>query len=116
MNVQAQLLKVVPLPKSLKWLPVHLHIKHDNPIPPGSYLKALNLNPGVTEHFDLVSKASKAAQIIVNHVVPFIDNTIPAQRYTFTVIVSGDNVPSCERDFKVWVREDGALDTTKNIE
>lgn len=106
-DVQAQLLKITPLPQNFEWLPVHLHIKHDNTSPPS---KTFSLNPGMTVHIDLVSKVKQAKEIIVCHIVQDISKTIPAQKYTLTVVVSGNNVPSCEQEFTVWVREDGTLE------
>jgi hypothetical protein len=106
-NGQAQLLKITPPPQNFEWLPIHLHIKHDNTNPPS---KTFSLNPGMTIHIDLVSKVKQAKEVIVCHIVHGINNTIPAQKYTFTVLISGNDVPSCEQEFTVCVREDGTLE------
>ena len=59
-NVNVSLVRVAPAIESLSWLPVSLHIKHDNAKP---HRTSFSLNPNEHKQIDLVSAPESADRI-----------------------------------------------------
>jgi hypothetical protein len=112
-HVKARLTRIEPMVTNLEWLPIALHIKHDNPIlfgdPTFTPAFEFTLNPGDMVHVDLVSAMQHSPTITVEHVVPNINKSMPPGRYKLTILVTGHNVPPVERLFEVFLDEDGML-------
>jgi hypothetical protein len=105
-NVHVLLANICPAVPNLNWLPVPLHIKHDNAQP---YLREFRLNPLEQRHIDLVWAPAHPATICVLHAVVGVNNLIPARKYSFTVEATGNNVPPASAIFEVWIDHGGAL-------
>lgn len=56
-NVNVYLAKMSPEVGALRWLPVRLHVKHDNPVAGEQFINHFSLNPKEIKHIDLVSLA-----------------------------------------------------------
>ena len=106
-GVAVRLTKMEPEVKDLDWLPVPLHIKHDNPAPGQQNKTEFSLNAGERKHIDLATAYVGAATIAIEHVVPGVTRNIPSQdRYTLVVQATGRDVPPTERKFSVWMEDD----------
>ena len=109
-----QLLSIEPPVQDLNWLPVHLHLKHDNR-PEGAteftFTKEFDLHPGdAPQHVDLVAAEVGAPTITVEHIAERVKKSIPvgtARR--FTVIATGNDVLQSKAVFQVWCDREGAL-------
>lgn len=108
-RVTVRLARTDPIVKNLDWLPVPLHIKHDNDPP---YATEFSLNPKEKRHIDLVSAPVGASSINVLHVVQKVNNSMPAGEYKLTVIATGEDLPPCQKTFRVWFDQMGVLQCT----
>jgi hypothetical protein len=104
-NVSTRLVAIAPEVSSLSWLPVCLHIKHDNDSP---YQTQMKLNPHEQKHVDLVTKAEPYSDMGLSFAQK-VDTRLPKGRYDLTVEVTGKDVPSCRAQFEVWTDEMGSL-------
>lgn len=112
-NVNVYLAKMSPAVGTLRWLPVRLHVKHDNPVAGGQFISHFSLNPKEIRHIDLVSLAESPPGNLVNgirveHVVNSANQFIPVGNYELTVIASGKDTPTISQMFKVRIA-DGKL-------
>lgn len=88
-DVGVYLTKITPSVPEINWLPVPLHIKHDNVRP---YKDTFTLNPKGVKYVDLVSLTSAAPSLQIKHAVSSVQVRIPAGTYTLTVRVEGREV------------------------
>jgi hypothetical protein len=94
-------------PDHLKWLPLPLHIKHDNDPP---YKTEFDLNPLEKMQIDLVSSVQGSPVIDIVHIIGRgAQVNIPAGKYTLTVTANGHNVLPATANFDVWVDHTGYL-------
>jgi hypothetical protein len=112
-NVSVDLFRISPEVTRMNWLPVRLHVKHDNPMAGGQYVDHFSLNPKETKHIDLASLAESVLGNLVNgikveHVVNGANQHIPVANYDFTVVASGKDTPAITTVFKIRVK-DGKL-------
>jgi hypothetical protein len=103
-NVNVSLVRVAPAIESLSWLPVSLHIKHDNAKP---HRTSFSLNPNEHKQIDLVSAPESADRIGVNASDVALD--LPVGDYILTVKATGKDVPPSEAAFRVWADDTGKL-------
>ncbi len=76
-GVSAQLNIMSPEVQNLDWLPIPLHLKHDNAIRETDYARSFNLNPGELRSVDFVSAIEGDNRFSITHVVPRVNNQVP---------------------------------------
>lgn len=104
-NVSTRLVEISPEVVTLSWLPVSLHIKHDNDSP---HQTQMQLNPHEKKHVDLVSKVDAHTDMGLSFAQK-VDQRLPQGRYELTVEVTGKDVPRSTAQFQVWTDEMGSL-------
>lgn len=106
-TVEVQLRNMEPV--GIQYLPVHLHIKHDNALP---HQKEFILNPGTEKAVDLVmgpvSHLSSGPMRILDIVAPQ-GTVIPSGKYRLGVLASGSDVSPVPASFEIWIDENGSL-------
>jgi hypothetical protein len=104
-RIEVQLEKIEPAIPNLSWLPIHLHLKHDNPPPHTQYRTSFDLAPHGEQMADLVDSASGWAYIRIVHAVMGINAAIPKQEFVLTVRAQAKNIgtPSRAR-FRVFIK------------
>jgi hypothetical protein len=100
-DVNVRLEAIRPEVLNLNWLPVNLHIKHDNN--PGRYMQHFSLNPGEKRHIDLAGLAGNSPKISIEHIVQGVNKFIPKGSYELTVTASGKNTPQTTAKFGISV-------------
>jgi hypothetical protein len=111
-DVNVELVRMDPDP--IRYLPVHLHIKHDNK-PPNStefvYATAFSLHPNGGRQIDLVTgpTAGSPHSMIIPHIVRDALTAIPRNRYRLVVRATARNTPATEVTFETWIDDQGAL-------
>jgi hypothetical protein len=93
-------------PPEIEWLPVPLHIKHDNSEP---HKKEFSLNPLGKKQIDVLSSVQGAGDIRIESTIGGTGVTVPAGRYTMTIMATGRDVKPTEAMFDVWVDHTGYL-------
>ena len=99
-------------PRVLEYLPVPLHIKHDNPLDSRSFATEFSLAPLGTRHVDLLTgpiTAEFPVAFMIEHTV--VDVKVPLQpaKYRLTVEASARDAPPVEAFFEAWIDESGSL-------
>jgi hypothetical protein len=90
----------------MNWMPIPLHIKHDNVKP---YQKSFTLNPKEHRPIDLISAVQGRPSIDIVHTIEGIDNKIPVRRYRLTAQATGKDVSPSIGKFEIWTDGSGAL-------
>ena len=103
-GVKVKLTKLDPDP--LKWLPLPLHIKHDNQAP---YKTECDLNPLEKIQIDLISSVQKSGVIDIVHIIGNVQVNLPANKYRLTVTASGKDTLPATATFDAWVDHTGYL-------
>jgi len=106
-HVKAQLTALVPKVGDLDWLPVPLHIKHDNYAP---LKREFILNPHDCVHIDLVSAPVGGTSLRIWHIAEHVNQDIGFGKFTMTVVLSGENVQACRKVFTAWLDNTGLLE------
>ena len=104
-HVSVRLTRIQPPSAQMSWLPVPLHIKHDNHTP---YQTELALNPKDHRHIDLIT-GFVGGFFNIDHAVPGVTKGIPQDKYRLTIVASGQDVPPSSQIFEVWPDEMGHL-------
>lgn len=94
-------------PPVIRWLPVPLHIKHDNTVP---YQREFSLNPLDKKQIDLVSSVQGSQNISIVHTIgqgPLV--SVPSGKYRMTVTATGKDVRPSTHVFEIWVDGTGYL-------
>jgi hypothetical protein len=105
-HVSVRLKHISPEVKDMNWLPVPLHIKHDNKEP---HSTEFSLNPKEKKQIDIVEMTNIASGVIqVKHIVQDISQAIPIGRYVLTIEATAKNVLPAEARFQIWIN-DGEL-------
>jgi hypothetical protein len=106
-NITTKLVSIEPSVENLDWLPIPLHLKHDNVEP---HQDAFSLNPGDGRAVDIVS-AVMNGPITIEHIVPGVNQYLPRTKgkWELTIIVAGENIPPVWRRFIVWQDSVGML-------
>lgn len=105
-RVKVRLTRTDPEIANLNWLPVPLHLKHDNVTP---YQAEFTLNPKEIQQVDVVSAVEGAASFQIMHVVSGVNRDMPPQRHLLTITASGENVPPFDAQFEVCLDDQGRL-------
>lgn len=109
-GVNVQLNQIEPVVDNLDWLPVNLHLKHDNQARAEDYLLAFDLNPGGMRNVDFVSSLLGDNYFEIRHVLPGnINHRVNNGRYRIQVIVTAQNLPPLLKWFDVWIDDAGGL-------
>ncbi len=109
-GINVQLNKIEPSVDNLDWLPVHLHIKHDNPSRPEDSAKTFDLNPNDTRNVDFVAAIARGDTFELRHILPpVINHHVPRQKYRIQVMVTAHNLPALFRWFEVWADDNEEL-------
>jgi hypothetical protein len=90
-NVCVYLTDISPRVPDLDWLPIPLHIKHDNQTPHHEYF---HMNPRGIRHVDLVSHQFAQSTLTIEHIVPGVNKYAPVGTYIFTLRVEGSSIAS----------------------
>jgi|SRR5579872_2358935 len=90
-NVCVYLTDISPHVPDLDWLPIPLHIKHDNEAPHHEYF---HMNPRGMRHVDLVSHEFAQPNLTLEHIVPGVNKYAPLGTYILTVRVEGSSIAS----------------------
>jgi hypothetical protein len=105
-DIAVKLIEINPPVQSINWLPVTLHIKHDNRLP---YQETFSLNPQDNKLIDLVSAVRGQQWVDVIHIVEGVLIRIPATKHRLTVTATGKNVLQSTAIFEIWMDESGYL-------
>lgn len=90
-NVSVYLTDISPRVANLDWLPIPLHIKHDNKAPPK---ESFDMNPRGVRHIDLVSYMASEPYFTIEHTVGGVNKKAAIATYILTVRVEGAAITS----------------------
>jgi hypothetical protein len=110
-QVSVQLRSMSPEVPNLDWLPIHLHLKHDNPIKVEDYVRSFNLNPCETKNIDFVSALEGDNRFSIVHVVAGVNQVVPLDTdgHRLQIMITAKDMPALLIWFKVWRDETGLL-------
>jgi hypothetical protein len=110
-GVSVQLKSMSPEVPNFDWLPIPLHLKHDNPIKAEDQLRSFDLNPGEPKSIDLVSALEGDNVFSVVHVVAGANHIVPfdTEGHRLQVMVAAKDMPMSLIWFKVWRNDAGLL-------
>jgi hypothetical protein len=109
-GVNVQLNQIEPAVDNLDWLPVHLHIKHDNPIRAEDLIRTFDLSPGDTKNVDFVAGLVGDNHFEIRHILPnHINHSVNSGRYRIQVMVTAQNFAPLFKWFEVWIDNNGVL-------
>lgn len=110
-DVTVQIKTISPEVKNLNWLPIHLHLKHDDPAKAEDYKQSFNLNPGEPKTIDLVSSFEGDNRFSIIHTVPRANRHVQfdTEGHRLEVIVTAKDMPILSVWFKVWRGEDDLI-------
>jgi len=74
----------------------------------GPYKTTFSLNPEDFKYIDIVGSRDGLSGIMVHHIVPGVDQVVPNGDYMFTVVATGQDIPSASAALHVW-NTDGTL-------
>jgi hypothetical protein len=105
-GVEVQLCEMKP--EEIAFLPVHLHLKHDNDLP---HQTRFSINPKTPIHIDLITGPipSMKQPMVVVHTVVTVRTPIPTGKYRLTVVASAMSVLPVKAIFETWVDHTGDL-------
>ncbi len=106
-GVRVQLLEIIPEIENRDWLPIPLHLQHDNPIS-GVLAQSFDLHPSEPKNIDLFTTVAGSNVAHISHIVSGADLRVPITgRCRLRVMVNAENVPVLFVWFVVWMDEDG---------
>ncbi len=110
-GVRVQLMEIIPEIENYDWLPIPLHLKHDNPIS-GVFTQSFDLHPRELRNIDLFTTATATGNSVA-HIAPSVSGVdlrvSITGRCRFRVMVNAENVPVLFVWFAVWMDENGVL-------
>jgi hypothetical protein len=93
-GVGLYLTEISPRVPDLDWLPMPLHIKHDNLTP---FRETFDMSPRGVRHIDIATHFEGGSVITIEHTVTGVIKTIPAGTYVLTIRAEGETITSpCE--------------------
>jgi hypothetical protein len=109
-GVRVRLQEVIPETENRDWLPIPLHLQHDNP-PSGEFKQSFDLHPRETKNIDLFSTRSIGKNVAhIAHAVLGVDLLVPITgRVHFKVVINFEDVPELVVGFVLWLDENGVL-------
>ena len=106
-NVSIQLSAIEPKWSNWEFLPIPLHLRHDNPSRPEDQMRSFSLDPGEQRNIDFVSAFEGDNRFSVVHVVHGATWEVPyTDRNRLQVRITARDMPASFFWFKVW--RDGA--------
>jgi hypothetical protein len=109
-NVSVQLNAISPKWANWEFLPIPLHLRHDNPSRPEDQMRAFSLDPGEQRNVDFISAFQGDNRFSVIHVVPGATWEVPyTDRNRLQVRITGRNIPASFCWFKVSRDREGKL-------
>jgi hypothetical protein len=95
-------------PEEIAFLPVHLHLKHDNEVP---HQTRFSINPKTPVHIDLITGPIPGTKqpMVVAHTVVAVREPISTRKYRLTVVASATSVLPVKAIFETWVDDMGDL-------
>lgn len=106
-DVTVLLTETKPRIPNIDWLPIPLHLKHDNREP---YTQSFSLNPKGIRHIDLVSKPNAYNELTIEHVVDGVNKRAPLGNYILTIRVEGPEIAiPREAKYSIRIDADGRL-------
>lgn len=88
-EVAVYLADIFPRVANLDWLPIPLHLKHDNLSP---NRESFNMNPRGIRHIDLVSHMVSRTDLTIEHIVVGVNKGAPVNTYILTVRAEGASI------------------------
>ena len=108
-GVRVQLLEIIPEIENRDWLPIPLHLQHDNPVS-GVLTQSFDLHPSEPKNIDLFTTATGRNVAHIAHIISGVDLRVPITgRCRLRVMVNAEDVPALFVWFSVWIDEDGVL-------
>lgn len=110
-GVSIQLSGLSPPAPMWDFLPIPLHVQHDNPEKPENQARSFDLNPGELKNIDFVSAFEGDNRFSVVHVVAGVNCEVPfdTDGTRLQVRATAKNVPAVLAEFKVRRDEAGIL-------
>ena len=109
-GVSVQLSEVFPQMPAWEFLPIPLHLRHDDPKNPQDQKREFTLNPQETRKIDFISALEGDTKFDVIHVQHGVHHSVP---YTgnnrLKVRITARNMPASDVWFKVWRDDAGRL-------
>jgi hypothetical protein len=110
-GVRVQLMEIIPEIENHDWLPIPLHLKHDNPLS-GVFTQSFDLHPREPRNIDLFTTATATGNRVAHFAlsVSGVDLRLPITgRCRFRVMINAEDVPVLFVWFAVWMDEGGIL-------
>jgi len=109
-NVSVQLNAISPKWENWEFLPIPLHLRHDNPSKPEDQLRVFSLDPGEQRNIDFISAFEGDNRFAVVHVVHGATWEVPyTERNRLQVRITAKDIPASFFWFKVWRDGTGRL-------
>jgi hypothetical protein len=108
-GVRVQLLEIIPKIENSNWLPIALHLQHDNPVS-GVFAQSFDLHPREPRNIDLFSTVAGSSVAHIAHIVSGVNLRVPVTgRCRLRGMITAEDVPVLFTWFAVWVDEKGTL-------
>ncbi|MGA2207147.1 MAG: hypothetical protein ABSG10_10505 [Terracidiphilus sp.] len=115
-GVSVQLSEVFPQMPAWEFLPIPLHLRHDDPIQPQDQKREFTLNPEEVRKIDFISALEGNTEFDVIHVQHGIHSSVP---YTgnnrLQIRITAKDMPASFVWFKVWRDEEGKLQCEREV-
>jgi len=109
-NVSVQLCAIEPKWVNWEFLPIPLHVRHDNPTRPEDQIRAFSLDPQEQRNIDFISAFEGDNRFSVVHIVHGATWEVPyTDRNRLQVRITARNMPASFYWFKVWRDNAGRL-------
>ena len=109
-NVSVQLSAIDPKWANWEFLPIPLHLRHDNPSRPEDQMRAFSLDPEEQRNIDFISAFEGDNRFSVVHVVHGATWEVPyTDRNRLQVRITARDMPAVFVWFKVWRDKAGVL-------
>jgi hypothetical protein len=104
-------MEIIPAIENRDWLPVPLHLQHDNPRS-GELTQSFDLHPREPRNIDLFSTADATRNSVAHFAlsVSGVDLRVPiTNRCRFRLMVNGQDLPVLFIWFALWMDQSGTL-------
>jgi hypothetical protein len=110
-GVSVQLKSMFPEVPDVDFLPINLHLQHDNPTKAEDQARSFDLNPCEPKNVDFVSAFEGDNVFSIVHVVAGVNHTVhfDTEGHRLQVMVTAKHMPMSLIWFKVWRDEAGLM-------